>query len=277
MPFKTILAIVQSEEDATRVTDCAVALARRFESHLIGLHSEALPVPYTSTIGFPDAEFLQVSSEINEERAAKIETLFATATHDSGLSTEWRSLESFSGDSAHSGIATARSCDLVIVGQANPKAADSTPDVDALLFDAGRPVLVTPHDGPSVSSFRRIIIAWNGSREAARAAFDALPFILEAAGTEILVVDPAPDVAEFDDAGADIAAALSRHGAIVTVHKEESRGRSTEIVIRDRVTATGADLLVLGAYTHSWLRQLLFGGVTRHVLQSIPVSAFLSR
>ena len=274
MPFKTILAIVQSVEDAERVSDCAGALAARFEAHLIGLHAEALPVPYTSTIGFPDAEFIQASTEINQERARKLEGLFKQRTAEAGVSAEWRSLESFSGDSAHSGIASARCCDLVVAAQAGADGA--APDVDALLYDAGRPVLVTPHDAPCISTFRRVIVAWNGSREAARAAFDALPFILEADSTEILLIDP-PESQDTAETGADIAAALARHGAQVTVHTEASGGRATDDVIRDRLAATGADLLVLGAYSHSWFRELLFGGVTRTVLQSMPVTAFLSR
>ncbi len=256
------------------MTGCAATLAARFDGHVIGLHSEALPIPYTSTIGFPDAEFIQASTEINEKRAAKLQARFREQAALAGVSHEWRSLESFSGDSAHSGIASARCSDLVVAAQADPEAeAGSSPDVDALLFEAGRPLLITPSEGPCLSSFRRIIIAWNGSREAARAAFDALPFILEAVGTEILLIDP-PD---REQAGADIAAALARHGAEVSVHTEPSRGLSTDTVIRNRLAATGADLLVLGAYSHSWLRELVFGGVTRTVIQSMPVTAFLSR
>jgi len=274
MPFKTILAIIQGTEDAERVSECAGALAARFEAHLIGLHAEALPVPYTSAIGFPDAEFIQVSTEANRERAQKVAAIFRQQTADTGVTAEWRSLESFSGDSAHSGIASARSCDLVVAAQAGPEGA--APDVDALLYDAGRPVLLTPHDAPCLVSFRRVIVAWNGSREASRATFDALPFILEAESTEILVIDP-PESPTAVEAGADIAAALERHGANVTVHTEASAGLATDDVIRNRVAATGADLLVLGAYSHSWLRELIFGGVTRTVLQSMPVTAFLSR
>jgi nucleotide-binding universal stress UspA family protein len=274
MPFKTILAIVQSVEDAERVSDCAGALAARFEAHLVGLHAEALPVPYTSTIGFPDAEFIQATTEINEERTKKIEAIFRKHTADAGISAEWRSLESFSGDSAHSGVASARSCDLVVASQGGPDGA--SPDIDALLYEAGRPVLVTPRDAPCLASFRRVIIAWNGSREASRATFDALPFLLEAESAEILLIDP-PDSPAAVEAGADIAAALERHGANVTVHSEASSGRATDDVIRSRLAATGADLLVLGAYSHSWLKQLLFGGVTRTVLNDMPVTAFLSR
>lgn len=274
MPFKTILAIIQSAEDAESVSNCAGALAARFEGHLIGLHAEALPIPYTSTIGFPDAEFLQASTEVNEERSHKIGAIFRERTAKAGVTAEWRSLESFSGDSAHSGIATARSCDLVVAAQGGADGA--SPDVDALLYEAGRPILVTPRDGPALATFRRVIVAWNGSREAARATFDALPFILDAESTEILVIDP-PDSPESVEPGVDIAAALERHGASVTVHTEPSGGLATDDVIRKRVSETGADLLVLGAYSHSWLKQLLFGGVTRTVLHSMPVTAFLSR
>jgi nucleotide-binding universal stress UspA family protein len=274
MPFKTILAIIQSTEDAERVSDCAGALAARYEAHLIGLHAEALPIPYTSTIGFPDAEFIQASAEVNQERSKKIEAIFRKHTADAGVAAEWRSLESFSGDSAQSGIASARSCDLVVAAQAG--SGGGSPDVDALLYDAGRPLLLTPHDAPCLASFRRVIVAWNGSREASRATFDALPFILEAESTEILLIDP-PESQAASEAGADIAAALERHGANVSVHSEASGGQATDDVIRNRLAATGADLLVLGAYSHSWLRELFFGGVTRTVLQSMPVTAFLSR
>jgi nucleotide-binding universal stress UspA family protein len=274
MPFKTILAIIQSTEDAERVTDCAAALAARSDGYLIGLHAEALPVPYTSTIGFPDAEFIQASTEVNEERSRTIEAIFRRRTADSGVSAEFRSLESFSGDSAHSGIASARSCDLVVAVQGGAEGA--SPDVDSLLYEAGRPVLVTPADEPALASFRRVIVAWNGGRECSRATFDALPFLLEAEGVEILVIDP-PDTPTPMEAGADIAMALERHGVTVTVHTEVSGGLATEDIIRRRIADTGADLLVLGAYSHSWFKQLLFGGVTRSVLHSMPVTAFLSR
>lgn len=275
MPFKTMLAIIQSVEDAERVSDCSGALAARYDAHLIGLHAEALPVPYTSAIGFPDAEFIQASTEVNAERTRQIEAIFRKHTADAGISAEWRSLESFSGDTAQFGVDSARSCDLVIASQGGPDGA--SPDVDALLYEAGRPVLLTPRDAPCLATFRRVIVAWNGSREASRATFDALPFILEAEHTEILLVDPPRDSSSSVGPGADIAATLERHGASVAVHEEASAGLATDDVIRNRITATGADLLVLGAYSHSWLRELLFGGVTRTVLQSMPVTAFLSR
>ncbi|WP_421913293.1 universal stress protein [Mesorhizobium sp.] len=277
MRFKTIVAILQNEQDAERVLDCAVPLAARFQSHLIGIHAEALPVPYTSATGFPDTEFLQVSADMSRERADKLQAVFLKHIEDSGLSFEWRSLESFSGDSALTGISSVRTADLIIAAQ-RESGGDPSADVDTLVYDAGRPVLVVPHSGPLVTTFKHVLLAWNGSKEAARAAFDALPFIIEAEKTDIVVIDPPDTLDESpESAGAEIAAALSRHGATVSVSVLNSGGVSVDDVIQTRVAETGADLLVLGAYSHSWLRQLLFGGVTRTVLRTVPVAAFLSR
>lgn len=277
MRFKTIAAILQSEQDIGRVLDCVVPLAGQFESHLVGIHAEALPVPYTSATGFPDTEFLQVSAEMNKERAEKLRAVFLKRIEGAGISFEWRSLESFSGDSALSGISSVRAADLVVAGQGEAN-SDVGADVGALVYDAGRPVLVVPHSGPMVTSFKHIALVWNGSREAARAAFDALPFIVTAEKTEILLIDPPDTMQEnAETAGAEIAASLSRHGAAVSVSVLKSQGSSIEDVIQDRLAQTGADLLVLGAYSQSWLRRLFFGGVTNSVLRSGAVAAFLSR
>lgn len=279
MPFKTIVAIIQSERDVARVLDVAIPFAERHESHLIGVHAEALAMPYTTAVGFPDTEFIQANAELCKERAEKIQKAFIGRIENAGVSFEWRSFESFAGDSALSGVASARCADLVMVSQGSPDAKDSiAADVDSLIYEAGRPVLVIPHSGPLISTFDRLLVAWNGSREATRAAFDALPFILEADQTEILVVDPVETADQSKDAaGAEIASAFSRHGAKVSVSVQESRGYSVDAVIHDKVTETGADLLVMGAYSHSWLREFLFGGITRSVLQAGDMTVLLSR
>jgi nucleotide-binding universal stress UspA family protein len=275
MSFKTIVAILQNEQDAGRVLDCAVPLATDFGSHLIGIHAEAMPVPYTSATGFPDTEFLQVSSELNKERAQALQALYVKRLEGSGLSFEWRSLETFAGDSGLSAIPTVRAADLVVAAQS--EGGDANADVGSLVYDAGRPVLVVPHAGPVVTTFKTVLLAWNGTREAARAAFDALPFITAAEKTEVFVVNPPNAQEEVDSAGSEIAAALARHGAEVSVAVREAESDSIEEVIQARLIDTGADLLVLGAYSHSWLRRLLFGGVTQSVLRSGTVAAFLSR
>lgn len=276
MPFKTIVAIVQSEQDAERVLDGAIALATRFQAHVIGVHAEALPMPYTSATGFPDTEFMQVSADLNKERSAKLRAVFQKKLQPSGLSFEWRAEETFSGDSALSSLGSVRAADLVVAAQ-REAGGDTNADIGSLIYDGGRPVLVVPHAGPIAASFRHVMLAWNGSREAARAAFDALPFMIEAEKVEVFVVDPGNGDDEEGAAGAGIVAALARHGVKASVATRKAKGGTVEDAVQNRLVETGADLIVVGAYSHSWLHRLLYGGVTRSVLRSSPVTAFLSR
>lgn len=279
MSFKTLLAVIQDKGDIERVLDHVLPLASRLKSHVIGIHAEPMALPYTTAIGFPDAEFMQVTAEVTKERAAELEKIFATRTATSGVSAEWRTMESLSGDSALCALASARATDLVIAAQTDPSQSSAqTANVDHLLFETGRPALFVPYAGPVTTVFTRILVAWNGTREASRAAFDALPFIMEADETEILIIDAPDDDADLPDgSGADIAAALARHGAHVTVTNESSSGIGVSAVIENRATEINADLLVMGAYGHSRLREFLFGGVTREVLKSMPVATFMSR
>lgn len=278
MTYKTFLAIVQNEEDAERVLDFAIPLVQRAGGHLVGLHTEAIPIAYSSPVGFPEAEFMQATSEVNTERAAKLERLFNKRVQDAGIGHKWRSLESFSGDSGVSGLSSARSVDLVLVAQPSPNAEAPTADVETLIFDSGRPVLIAPYTGAATIDFKRVLIAWNASRESARAVFDALPFILAAEHAEVLVVDAEDNPARpADRAGEGVAATLARHGAKVSVNRVASDGRGIDEVLEQRVAETGADLVVLGAYSHSRLREFLFGGVTRSVLRSMSVMTFMSR
>lgn len=278
MTYRTFLAIIQGNDDVARVLDFAVPLATAAKGYLIGLHTEAIPLAYSSPVGFPEAEFMQATTEANTERAARLEAIFRERVSAAGITHDWRSLESFSGDSGVAGLSSARSVDLVVVAQPSPTADAPAADVETLIFDSGRPVLIAPFTGPVATAFRRILIAWNASREASRAVFDALPFILAAEASEVLVVDAEDNPARpADRAGEGIAATLRRHGADVTVTRMSSGGRGIDAIIEQRIAEKAIDLVVLGAYSHSRLREFLFGGVTRSVLKSMSVATFMSR
>lgn len=279
MGYKTLLAVLPGKQEAGRVLDCALPLATRFGSHLIGVHAEAIPIPYVTPMGFPDSDFIATSTEINEKRSAKIQALFETRAVREGISFEWQALQNVSGDSAISAISAARTSDLIIAQQTDRESGSgSVANLEALLYESGRPVLFVPHAMPVESAFRKILVAWNGTQQAARAAFDALPFIIAAEQTEILSID-APDNAMQDAAvaGVDLAAALSRHGANVTVASQASGGIGAAEAIENRISETGADLLVMGAYSQSWLKEFFFGGATRTMLQSMPVATLMAR
>lgn len=279
MTYKTILAVLQGKADAGRVLDCAVPLAARFSAHLIGFHAEATPLPYVTPMGFPDTEFIAVSEEASEQRSAEIKEIFETRVGRGGVSHSWRAAQNVSGDSAVSALSAARASDLIVVQQADPEQDSGlSADVETLLFESGRPVLLVPYAVSVDCTFRKVLVAWNGSQQAARATFDALPFIREAQETEVLSLDASDNAAQDAAvAGSDIAAALARHGARVTFASGFSAGIGAGEAIENRISDTQADLLVMGAYSQSRLKEFFFGGATRTLLQSMPVATLMSR
>ncbi|MBA1159092.1 universal stress protein [Microvirga mediterraneensis] len=170
--------------------------------------------------------------------------------------------------------AQARLHDLTII-DAEPEAL--TPDrglIDALLMDSGRPLLVVP-PGQEVFQARRIILAWDGSGRAARAAADALPLLRTAEAVEVVAVMGEKDL-PTSVTGADIAPHLSRHGVNVTVQTLPALDGDVAETLRTHATLTHAEMIVMGGYVHSRLRELVFGGVTQSLLKQSPVPLFLS-
>ncbi|MEZ5811659.1 MAG: universal stress protein [Rhizobiaceae bacterium] len=277
--MKTILAVLRGQKDAERVLERAIPLAQQFSSHLIGFHCEPLPGAYSTPVGFPSTDLYTADMAVAAERTAEIKSLFDKAAGNAGLSAEWRATETFSGDAGLSALSSALACDMILAGQVDPDLAHAdVADLEALLFDSGRPVIFVPYASQKPRPISKIVLGWDGSREAARAAFDALPLILAADETEVFTVDPRNTPSQDAPmAGAEIAAALARHGAKISVETEPSGGLDVGSVIENRLVDAQADLLVIGAYGHSRLRERLFGGVTRTLLTSMPVMTLMSR
>ncbi|QDY99673.1 universal stress protein [Nitratireductor mangrovi] len=279
MSYKTIVAVLQDEDDARRVLDVAVALASRAQAHLVGVHAEPLPVPVASPMGFPDAAMMGASEDMSRERAQKLEKLFSDRMSREAVASEWRSMFSFSGDSALSALESARCGDIVIAGQVDPdKGASGSPDIETLIQGAGRPVLVVPWRGKASTEAKRIVLAWNGSRQAARAAFDALDFIRQAEQTTVLTINPVENPGEQGPLpGTEIAATLARQGANVVVDSRRSGEASVAETIASVVAEKNADLLVLGAFSHSRLKEMFFGGTTRSTIENPPCLTLFAR
>ena len=151
-----------------------------------------------------------------------------------------------------------------------PKMPESV--FETALFDSGRPVLVVPQ-GFSGMVGKRILFAWNGSTESARAISLAMPVLSGAESIDVLSVDgamvPGPSSAE-------IAESLRSHGLNVTSQHVKPGSRTAGQTIVDTAIAGGADLIVKGAYTQSRLRQMIFGGMTRHLILSSPLPVLFS-
>ncbi len=279
MTFKTIVAIMPDFGVAARVMDAAAPIARMFDAHIIGVHAEPSAAAFATPIGFPEAGVLEINIEENRARAEELRLKITEKARQEGLSFDWRSMESFIGDSAVSALSSAHCADLVIAGQPDPdNTASIANDVEALIFDSGRPVLFVPYAATIPQSFKRVLIAWNGTKESARATFDAMPFLKLAKTVEVFTVDPpsGPDQSA-PMAGAEIAAVLARHGINVVTETQISDGVKPASIIENRLADTQADLLVMGAYSHSRIMERLFGGVTRTVMQSMPTLTLMSR
>ncbi len=146
--------------------------------------------------------------------------------------------------------------------------------METVLLSSGRPLIVVP---PGWETFRgdRIVVAWDGSDRAARAANDALPFLRGAAAVEIVAVTGEKDLSRAVP-GAELAPHLARHGVPVSVCVVPMTGGDVAETLRAHARATGADMIVMGGYVHSRLRERLFGGTTRSLLDGSPVPLFVS-
>ncbi|MFQ5971447.1 MAG: universal stress protein [Alphaproteobacteria bacterium] len=167
----------------------------------------------------------------------------------------------------------ARVYDLTVVGRPVPSETSPTMSLlEAALFESGRPILIAPPKPPTDLG-DRIVVAWNGSTETARAVSCALPFLTHADEVVVLSVEngmvPGPS-------GEEAAAHLQRHDVPARAVQVAGEGKAPGPVLLDESAALGADLLVKGAYTHSRLRQMIFGGATSHILSNAELPVLMS-
>jgi len=144
-----------------------------------------------------------------------------------------------------------------------------------LALGVGRPVLIVPRYGTFETVGERVLVAWNGSREATRAVHDALPLLKLASSVTVLSIDPEHDTGDRIP-GADIALHLARHGVAAEGMSTVGLDISVGDLLLSRAADLGADLIVMGAYGHSRVRELVLGGATRHILQHMTVPVLMS-
>jgi nucleotide-binding universal stress UspA family protein len=282
MGFKDILVAIDAAPSAAGRIELAAGLAERFGAHLVGLHSSiSLDVPqargyfdyFNRSLDMLHQELME---RLRAEEAAARD-LFETSASKRSLSAEWRhSLGSPSQAAALHG----RYVDLIVLGQLDPDYVHSLlfqPSPAEVALAVGRPMLVVPYAGKWTDIGRTIVVGWDASRQATRAVNDALPFLIAAETVTVLSIDPKDGPRGHGDLpGADIALHLARHGVKAAVQSTMSGGIGVGDALISRLTDLGADLLVMGAYAHSRQRELVFGGVTRTVLQSMIVPVLMA-
>jgi nucleotide-binding universal stress UspA family protein len=203
--------------------------------------------------------------------------LFDDVTGRRSLSAEWRMASGFPLDVS---AVHARYADLTIMGQLDPdnewaSVIYALPEDVAL--SSGRPVLVVPYAGTFPSVGQRVLVAWDASREATRAVNDAMPLLSAASSVTVMTIDPQQSREEHGDVpGADIALHLARHGVAAQVESTVSGGIGVGDALLSRASDLGADLLIMGAYGHSRGRELILGGATRTVLESMTLPVLMA-
>ncbi|MEM9105855.1 MAG: universal stress protein [Pseudomonadota bacterium] len=279
MAYKTILVVLRDPDDCKHVLDTALYLTEQHDSHLIGLHAEpAIRATFAAPIEIPDASMFEADQADIDARMEAVSVEFREKCERAGVSWEWRPMRSVTGESAASALSSARCADVVVVRQQEEEKEEDFFDVETLVLEGGRPVLFVPYVGRTSLAIDKALVAWNGSREAARAVFDALPLLKATSSVEVLTIDAEENPEQSKSmAGAEIAAVLTRHGIEVTIKSEISDNLPPAAVIQNRMSDTGSDLLVMGGYSKSRLREYLFGGVTRTMLKSMPNLTLMSR
>lgn len=280
MPIKDILVHLDGETAqgaSARRQRYALALASRFDAHLTAMILALQPQMPPMIMGEVPGTLLESERKASVEAAQAARDGFVTAAEAAGVAYEPRLMECPEGTAAGTLAAHARTADLVVVGQAEPDDALAIREilVEAALFDSGRPVLVVPHVIDKEPKFERVIVAWDGQREAARAAHDALALISDAGEVEVVVVGDAA-AAVGKTAGADLSLNLARHGLNVTAKTINARGVAVADALLSHAADYGADLLVMGGYGHSRLRQFVLGGATRGILSSMTVPVLMA-
>lgn len=272
--IKTIAVHLPTAALSPRLLDAAIPLAKAHGATLIGVHVLPAVVVYADATVSMSTEFIVAQQEAFREDARAVEAAFRAKIDGSGVPYEWSTTDTGDEPTMRAAATACNVADLVVASQYHdsiPAAAGYSPD--ELVLGTGRPVLIVPIAGGLAPVGKRVLVAWNGSREASRAAFDCLSLLRTDAEMRIISVDTPRGNATL----AAIAHTISRHGLKpqpVSVSKSEGRSSAEEIL--KYAGEFGADLLVLGCYGHSRLRETVFGGATTRILRDMTLPVLMA-
>lgn len=275
MAIKDVFTLVDVADETLPGPRAAFGLAQRTGAHVTGLALAMEPYSPGFLASPLPADFLVGALEEAERNARTACERFRALAETFGVSAEART-ETILAGASQPIVARAYLSDLVVVGQEHADILEPMRGalIEALLFDAGVPVLVIPHGWSTPPSCERAVVAWDGSATAARAVHAALPVLCLARSVEVLIV--ASDKVWRGEPGVDVATHLARHGlpvSITTVNRRDGEPISHTLIHYLREAA--ADLCVMGAYGHSRVREFIIGGPTADMLERTPVPTLM--
>jgi nucleotide-binding universal stress UspA family protein len=263
-------------EPRDAAVDYAVSIAGTFDAHLCGIAFSYEPVVPPSIMGGIPADVIDAQWAASAKAADAAIAGFEAAAKREGIGAEHRKLEASLGGAGDLFGRLARRFDLAVVGQAEPKHGPAQDLViEGALFGSGRPVIVVPYIQKGGLKLDRVLICWDGSRPAARAIGDAMPFLARAAAIDVVIVASGREKSD-EIPGVDMGEHLARHALKIEVKRLVSGDLDVANTILSYAADSGADLIVMGGFGHSRLREFVLGGVTRGILGSMTVPALMS-
>jgi nucleotide-binding universal stress UspA family protein len=275
--MKTILIPTEDHDAMPAVLEAALLVARAFDSYMEGFAVRPLAASYVTVepvsglaIAGVDQEEVTRAAHDQFEAFMKAHSVPQGAQEPAQLSYGWPRNEA--ADDSFIG-SHGRCFDLIVLGRPGPAPQNPRmPPLEAALFESGRPALIVPQTAPQTLA-RNVLVAWNGSTEQAHANAFAMPLLRMAEQVTVLTVEggttPGPS-------GEDAVHHLRRNGIKAAAVTAKLGGRTSGEVILDQATALGCDLLIKSAYTQSRLRQMIFGGATRHILANAALPVFMA-
>lgn len=277
MAIKDILLLVDLGRSDSPAAKVAIDLAGRFDAHVTGLAMAVDPIVPGFVAAPIPVELIEAAREEALQAARGAGARFEEDARVAAVSREVRIGEVLMGGAPDSFVANCRLTDLVVVGQDDPDRPEALREalIEAALFEGVAPVLVVPYIARTGLGTRRVMIAWDGSRTAARAVRAALPILATADKVSVVMVgDAAANLP--GEPGADLATFLSRHGLTVEIEVIPSPGTGVADALLNHAADHDHDLLVMGGYGHSRVREFLFGGATRDILGRMTVPVLMA-
>lgn len=274
--IKDIVVNLSARRPQDVAVDYAISVAAAFDAHLAAVAFAYEPVVPGTVFGGIPVEYIEASRAESAAAAKAALARFEEAARRAGLSAESHMLDATLVGGSDMFARIARRFDLAVVAQAEP--GNETPEelvIEAALFASGRPLVVVPYIQKEGLKLDRVLIGWDGSRTAARAIADAMPFLARAKQGEVVIVTK--HASKSDEVpGADMGEHLARHGLKVDVKHIVAPDDDVANTILSYAADSSADFLVMGGYGHSRLREFILGGATRGILGAMTVPVLMS-
>ncbi|SDQ77413.1 universal stress protein [Pseudovibrio sp. Tun.PSC04-5.I4] len=275
MAIKDILTLTDLNGDQT-ASKVAVELARQAGAHATGLALAFEPIVPGFLAAPMPTDYLQVAKNQAIDAAKSSVEKFRGYAEMAGISTETRIEEIITGGNIETIMGHCRLSDMAVIGQDNPEAPEPMREmlIEGLLFESGVPTLIVPFISKGDFKPSKVVVAWDGSATAARAVHAALPILEMADHVTILIINKGLPLE--GEPGSDIATYLARHDLEINVDVINNPPISVGDALLNYVSENGTDLLVMGGYGHSRIREYLIGGATRDILHSMTIPVLMA-